>query len=153
MLKRNCLVVLLYGTLLNYLSELGVCTMPFEGGQHQNPASIQYHSSAIWLSLYKAGCLSEETFSGAETHYRVLHNASLNYSELFEVVYHHQIKDEEDFHMLPGFKNFQKLAKNQLLAYEGQKEIRCNNNGYLFMPLYQSHGKDGFFIIRKSKPD
>ena len=54
--------------------------------------------------------------------------------------------------MQPGFVNFQQVERGQLLATDRGGEIRARENGYLFMPLYQAQGEDGFFLVREVKP-
>jgi len=51
--------------------------------------------------------------------------------------------------MLPGLKNFQSVKKNQWLANDLNGEIKAGEKGRIFMPLYQSKGNDGFFLIRE----
>ena len=51
--------------------------------------------------------------------------------------------------MIEGYKNFEEITKNELLAYSNQREIHYNIKGKIFMPLYQEKGNDGFFIISK----
>jgi succinylglutamate desuccinylase len=49
--------------------------------------------------------------------------------------------------MLPGFKNFDAIEKNQILAKNKHGDILAPYSGYILMPLYQKQGEDGFFII------
>ena len=68
----------------------------------------------------------------------------------FEIIYRHEIKKGDNFKMEPGFKNFQKIKKGQLLATSNGKEIKSEWDAYIFMPLYQSQGNDGFFVIEEA---
>jgi succinylglutamate desuccinylase len=47
-----------------------------------------------------------------------------------------------------GFKNFDKIQYGQTLAEDKNGPIYAQSNGYLLMPLYQSQGNDGFFLVR-----
>jgi hypothetical protein len=51
--------------------------------------------------------------------------------------------------MKPGFVNFQKVQKGQFLATKIHRKVTASYSGRIFMPLYQSQGRDGFFEIRK----
>jgi succinylglutamate desuccinylase len=51
--------------------------------------------------------------------------------------------------MHPGFTNFQKVKKGELLAHDNKGEIICPHVGLILMPLYQKQGEDGFFLIRE----
>ncbi|MGB0851331.1 MAG: succinylglutamate desuccinylase/aspartoacylase family protein [Bacteroidia bacterium] len=59
--------------------------------------------------------------------------------------------DTEDFTMEPGFTNFQKIYKSEVLATNQYGDILSATNGNIFMPLYQKQGNDGFFIIEPQK--
>ena len=48
-----------------------------------------------------------------------------------------------------GYSNFHRVAKGETLAHKNKKEIIAEYSGRIFMPLYQSQGSEGFFIIRK----
>ena len=54
--------------------------------------------------------------------------------------------------MKEGFVNFQRVEKGQLIASNANGEIRSPKSGFIFMPLYQSQGYDGFFIVKEIKP-
>ncbi|MEZ6093860.1 MAG: hypothetical protein R3C03_06430 [Pirellulaceae bacterium] len=47
--------------------------------------------------------------------------------------------------IIPGFAAVQ---SGQVLAFNGNEEIRAPLSGLIFMPLYQPMGNDGFFIVR-----
>lgn len=54
--------------------------------------------------------------------------------------------------MKAGFSNFQEIEKGQVLAESDGQYILAPHDGKIFMPLYQSQGNDGFFLIRKIPP-
>jgi hypothetical protein len=64
----------------------------------------------------------------------------------------HAIGAGDQFVMEPGYTNFQVVERGQLLAHDRHGEIRARENGYMLMPLYQSQGTDGFFLVREVKP-
>ena len=45
------------GSLLGYLCDLGHIGVAVEGGQHNDPATIDCHESALWIMLVAAGTL------------------------------------------------------------------------------------------------
>ena len=51
--------------------------------------------------------------------------------------------------MRPDFENFESIHKDQLLAFSDGQEIRSEQKGRIFMPLYQKQGEDGFFILKR----
>ena len=67
---------------------------------------------------------------------------------VYEILYKYELKQDDHFCMLPGFKSFDRIAKNQRLAEHNGKMVCSKEEGKIFMPLYQSQGEDGFFIIR-----
>lgn len=54
--------------------------------------------------------------------------------------------------MNSGFKSFQNIKKGTALAMSNQQQVKSAYNAKLFMPLYQSQGEEGFFIIKLIKP-
>ncbi len=49
------------GTLVQYLCELGVTTLGFEAGQHEDPASVDRAEAAIWIAMEAAGIVERGT--------------------------------------------------------------------------------------------
>ncbi len=79
---------------------------------------------------------------------KILSQAALNLPKLTEFAYKHTLKPDDDFEMLPGFNNFDKIFKVQQLANDKNGPIYASIDGYILMPLYQKQGEDGFFIIQ-----
>ncbi len=50
--------------------------------------------------------------------------------------------------MEPGFTNFQRIFKGQVLAKNNKGDVLSPVDGNIFMPLYQKQGNDGFFIVQ-----
>lgn len=139
---------LLEGTILNYAGDLGISAVAFEGGQHRSQRSVEHHVAAIWILLATAGCLTAAHVPGWEAHRALLAEAGRGLSRVFEVRFRYGIRAEEDFRMVPGYWNFRKIKRGETLAHNRAGEIRSPFDGHIFMPLYQSQGNDGFFIIR-----
>lgn len=140
------------GTLLNYINELGHAALGFEAGQHAAPIAVKNHEAAIWSALVTAGCLPPEHVPSWRGLQRTLRESSRGLPLALEVCYRHEIRPADQFVMVPGFVNFQHLEQGELLAHDKHGEVRAPETGYLFMPLYQAQGEDGFFIVRAIKP-
>ncbi len=138
----------LNGPLLSYINEMGYVAFGYEGGQHDSPLAYKNHKSFIYLSLLYTGCYAESNSNISEHHQWLVTNCKIP-KRFFEIVYHHRIKDHEKFKMLPGFVNFQRIHKNEELAWNTNHKINAPRSGKIFMPLYQGKGEDGFFIIQK----
>ncbi|RLD28786.1 MAG: aspartoacylase [Bacteroidetes bacterium] len=142
----------LNGPLLSYINELGYVSLGFESGQHDEQDAITNGIAFIYLSLVFTNILSKSDVKGFNEYYNKLNNASNNVTEIFEVIYLHKIKNDEVFKMKTGFKSFETIKKGELLAISDDKEIVSKYNAKIFMPLYQTKGREGFFIIKKIKP-
>ena len=53
--------------------------------------------------------------------------------------------------MDPGFTNFQSVRRGKVLARDRTGEIKASETGLILMPLYQTLGNDGFFLVREVK--
>ncbi len=141
----------LEGTILEYLNNRGLVTFGYEAGQHYAESTVNNHEALIWLGLVNAGILKREDSAEFQRHYDVLRSATSK-PRVVEVRYRHAITDADDFSMLPGFENFQPIAKDQLLASQNSHEVLSPEKGMILMPLYQKLGEDGFFIGREIAP-
>ncbi|MEM5565687.1 succinylglutamate desuccinylase/aspartoacylase family protein [Psychroserpens sp. AS72] len=142
----------LNGPLLSYINELGYVSLGFESGQHDEKEAIDNCISFIYLALVYAEILPKETILQFQEYYNQLQKNANHLSEIFEIVYLYRIKEDEVFKMNNGFKSFQSIEKGTILATSNQQNIESTYNARLFMPLYQSKGKEGFFIIKRIKP-
>lgn len=140
---------LLDGTIMNYAGDLGICTMAFESGQHDDVESIHNHVAAIWLFLAGAGSIARKDVPNLASHELRLINTCKSLPRVFEIKYRCGIQAGEGFRMEPGYENFHPVSRGELLARNKNGEIHSHLSGNIFMPLYQSLGNDGFFIIRK----
>lgn len=140
------------GTILNYINDLGYAALGFEAGQHDALTSIENHEAIIWLSLAFIGCLSPNDIPDMASLRKRLIRASRGLPRFLEVRYRHAIAESDEFAMDPGFRNFHPVKKNQAIAKDRTGEVKTNEAGFLFMPLYQKLGDDGFFLVREVKP-
>ena len=140
------------GSLIQYLDQYhGWTTLAFEAGQHNDDASYHRHIAAIWIALIEAGCIAENEIPDPDyREYRDFLRESMSHlPNIFQVVYRYAIQPDEHFVMEPGFCNFQPIEKGQLLAKSNGKPVFSHRDGFIFMPLYQAKGDDGFFIIEE----
>ncbi|MDX1685064.1 MAG: succinylglutamate desuccinylase/aspartoacylase family protein [Saprospiraceae bacterium] len=121
----------------------------FESGQHRDPLSTNRAIAAVTNCMRIIGCVDAEAVENR--HDELLTTFSRNLPKVTKLAYCHRITEEDDFHMLPGFRNFQKIKKGQLLAHDINGPIYAPKSGYMLMPLYQSQGEDGFFIIKGTR--
>jgi succinylglutamate desuccinylase len=140
------------GTTLNYMNDCGYLAVGFEAGQNEAPASIESHEAAIWTLLITTGCLPRRYAAHVTMLYEKLAQRTHTAPRIVEVRYHHAIQEGDRFVMEPGYRSFQAVQRGQLLARDRRGEIRAQEDGYLLMPLYQSQGTDGFFLVRPVRP-
>lgn len=138
----------LKGTLLSFYNNEGYISFAFEGGMIGTESVYQLHTSGLWEILDKAGCITHHDHE-AEDHYaNHLHGISRTLPEKVKVLHREPIQPGDGFRMLPGFHNFMPVKKGQVLAVNHSGKIHAPVNGLIFMPLYQSEGSDGFFVVK-----
>jgi len=140
---------IVYGCIDHYLSRIGVTGFVFEAGQHEDPASIENHEGVIWLALKEACSLDLNQISCYPECVDNFVKKNAPEQKTFEIIYRHGLEDGDKFKMEPGFENFQKIKKGELLALQNEEEIRSKWDAFIFMPLYQSQGNDGFFVVQE----
>jgi succinylglutamate desuccinylase len=137
------------GTMLDYINDRGFAAVGFEGGQHQEPGAVDHAEAALWAILIAAGCLREGEVERATSLRGVLRGRTIGIPAVVEVRYRHAITPDDQFRMEPGFVNFQPVKSGQLLAHDRSGEILAHETGRILMPLYQTQGSDGFFLVRE----
>lgn len=138
------------GTLLSYINDIGHVGLAYEAGMHRTENSLEKHRSFVWYSLIKTGLIKESDLPfDVEYHY---HNLGRDWSnelpQAFKIISRYKIGEDENFHMEPGYDNFQRIRAGEVLANNEDGEILSPYDGHIFMPLYQEEGEDGFFIVR-----
>lgn len=142
----------LNGPLLSYINQLGYVSLGFESGQHDAFSAITNNIAFVYLALVYSGILEEQAVINFSKYHEQLKLQANNKNDVFEVVYLHSLKKNEDFKMLNGFKSFEPIKKGTKLAMSNNLEITSPYNAHIFMPLYQRRGAEGFFIIKPIKP-
>lgn len=143
------------GTLLEYFGERGLVSVVLEGGQNQDPRTIDQHESAVWLVLVTAGLLQVHQVPDYAFHRARLSQTGSGLPSVVEVLYRHELAKGEDFRMLPGLWSFQAIEKDRLLAHSGnnaERQVLAPFGGVLLMPRYQGQGLDGFFMGKSIHP-
>ena len=138
------------GPLLSYINEQGYLAIGFESGQHTAKEAVDNSIAFMWLSLVYGGALKRADVDGFEGYYRQLQNSAKENASFFEIIHRHPIAPGDKFHMLPGFRSFDVVNKGKILAEHNDKAVLALQKSSIFMPLYQSQGEDGFFLIRKT---
>ncbi|WP_031426299.1 succinylglutamate desuccinylase/aspartoacylase family protein [Flavimarina sp. Hel_I_48] len=139
---------IVYGCIDHYLSRIGVTGFVFEGGRHDSPHAVENHEGMIWIALEKACDLDLKSLSEMPKSIGKINNSQKD-QKTFEIVHRFGLEDGDTFSMEPGYENFQKIKKGELLAICNNKEIRSSWDARIFMPLYQDQGNDGFFVIKE----
>lgn len=140
------------GALMEYLAGRGHCCLTFEGGQHESEGAVDNHESLIWIALKICGLIAEDGQHEVNRHVQRLIRECSGIPTAFEIRYRHAIGPQDQFKMLPGMRNFQKVKRGQVVAYDRRGPVRSPKSGRIVMPLYQEQGEDGFFLGREFNP-
>ena len=141
---------LVYGCIDHYLSRIGVTGFVFEAGAHDDPKAADNHEGMIWLALEKACNLDLSKISTYPACVERFSKENSPDQKTFHIVHRHGLEDGDTFEMQPGYENFQKIEKGELLATHNGQEIHSDRDARIFMPLYQAQGNDGFFIVEEA---
>ncbi len=140
---------LLDGPMFSFFSELGLPAILFEAGHHEAISSFENHLAFIWLILAELKSIRKNKVPDYRRHLNILKKNTSGINKAFEIKYRYPIHPEEGFRMKEGFVNFQKIQKGETIAFNKSGRIAAKRNGYIFMPLYQPLGTDGFFIVKE----
>lgn len=137
------------GDIDHYLSRTGMTGFVFEAGQHTDKTSVENHEGVMWLALKEACGLDLSQISTYPECVDRFAEKNAPPQKTFEIVYRHGLEDRDVFEMQPGYENFQKIKKGELLAKQNGNEVKSEWDAHIFMPLYQSQGNDGFFVVKE----
>jgi succinylglutamate desuccinylase len=137
----------IHGTLMSYINDLGFPAIGFEAGKHEDERSIARTEAFLWLYLHHAGILPLKA-RDLHHHESVISGENDLGDEYYEITYHHYVEDAAKFKMKDGYYNFDTVRKGDLLAFYDDEPVYAPKNGLIFMPLYQTKGSDGFFILK-----
>ncbi len=139
---------IVFGCIDHYLSRTGVTGFVFEGGQHESKDAILYHEAMIWLALVEACGLDLKKLSTFPKAVEEL-SKQKEKQKTFEIIHRHSLKENDNFEMQPGYENFQSIEKGEFLATKNGEQVLSTWDAFIFMPLYQSQGNDGFFVVEE----
>lgn len=147
----------LQGTTLHYFRQgcfgatptTAVC---FEAGQHEASSSTSHCVSAIIRCFTAMGGFRPEDIESK--HEDLLRRNAAGLPKEGELLYHHEIKPGDAFRMREDkiYRNFDPVKKGELLAFDRHGSIYSPADAFMLMPLYQSQGNDGFFLIKELSP-
>jgi succinylglutamate desuccinylase len=143
---------LIEGTLLAYLGRHGIVGATFETGQHEEPLAVDRAEAGIWLSVVAVGLVSEGRLPEAAAARKLLQRESADRPRVLEMVYRHHIEPEDGFRMRPGYRNFQRVRRGEVVGEDVHGGVTVGLTGRILMPLYQKLGQDGFFLMREFRP-
>lgn len=137
------------GDIDHYLSRIGMTGFVFEAGQHTDKTSQENHEGVIWLALKEACGLDLSKISTYPECVDRFAEKNAPPQKTFEIIHRHGLEDSDIFEMEPGYENFQKIEKGELLAKQNGNEVKSEWDARIFMPLYQAQGNDGFFVVKE----
>ncbi len=140
----------LHNTTVPYMAEHGFIALGFEGGKIGSKETIENHRLTMWQILLQTALIEKHQIPEEVLNYQVLSDFASQLPKYLKLDYCHKIKASDRFEMMPGFKNYDRIKKDDLLAKDQHGEIRSQYDGYILMPLYQKEGSDGFFIISEA---
>lgn len=139
------------GSIDKYFSKTGMTGFTFEAGQHDSEDSLANQEAMIWLALREASELDTSAVPRFAEAIKVFEDDEAKGQTTYKILYRHGIENIEKFSMEPGFSNFEKIEKGQLLAVQDGIQVKSTWDATIFMPLYQAQGNDGFFVIEEVK--
>jgi len=137
------------GTMLNYLDNQGFHGLVFEAGQHDDPMSVTKHEAIVWLVLAETGAIPRESIPDYNAKFELLNGLSDDPHKMFEITHREGVREGEQFEMKPGFVNFQSIESGDFMGTKNGQNLHAPKDGRIFMPLYQSKGTDGYFIVER----
>jgi predicted deacylase len=140
------------GAMLDMFYERGAIAVAVEGGLHDDPAAIARLEDAVWIGLVAAGVLdAADVPELGHRHARLAADAE-GLPPVLEVRHREALSEEDEFAMRPGFRSFDHVATGRELATKNGRILYAEEDGFVFLPLYQGKGSDGYFFGRAVRP-
>lgn len=143
---------LVSGTLVGYLGLHGIVGVTFETGQHDEPLAVDRAEAGIWLAVEGLGLLAEGRAPEAAAGRKRLHRETGHLPRALEMYHRHHVTAADAFVMRAGYRNFQAVRRGEVVARDARGDVRISRGGRMLMPLYQTQGEDGFFLMREFRP-
>lgn len=142
------------GLLIDHLTaSLGCVACVIEGGQHDDPASVDVLESAAWVALQAAGMVSPDDIPG--DHARALvHASGERAGRVYDLRYRERITDAS-FEMHDGIDAHTPVHAGRAIATQAGVPVATPVRGEVFLPNRQrikKPGDDAFFIVREVSP-
>lgn len=137
----------LEGALLSFINELGYVSLGYESGQHDEVSAIKNCIDFIHFTLGLTESVNLSKSEQTILKSMVLKSGKVS-NKFYEIYYQYNIEKGNDFKMLPGFVNFQKIPKGKDFALDNDYILKAKGDRQIFMPLYQDQGSEGFYYIR-----
>ena len=138
------------GTTLQYFTSenmgFNIDSIAFEAGHHEDKLSINRAIAAIVNCMRSINMVRADDVESV--HDQILVKYSTGFPQVSELIYKHHINKGDNFTMTPGYKNFDPVKKGDLLGRDIYGDILSQFDALILMPLYQSLGDDGFFLIK-----
>ena len=140
------------GTTMHYFNhrhfDMPVTSLTFESGQHDEALSVNRAIAGIINCMRTIGVVNP--IHVENVHDRLLTEFGSGLPKVTELVTCHDITEEDEFVMRPGYQNFQWVREGEHLADDRDGPVYASSAGLLLMPLYQKQGDEGFFILKES---
>ncbi|MCA9302901.1 MAG: succinylglutamate desuccinylase/aspartoacylase family protein [Phycisphaerales bacterium] len=133
--------------------ELGCVSCVIEGGQHNDPRSIDVHEAVIWTAMDALGMLPIDAVMHDESPPLVVRGAVGEQAGcVYDIRHRHEITGE-DFAMVDSIRSGSLVhAGRTVIAHEHGVDVLAVVRGRVFLPNRQTRrriGDDGFFIVRR----
>lgn len=138
------------GTLLHYARARRWAAFGVEGGRHDDRGAVAHAAAVVALALARAGALTLDRARELEPGIAALHAVESGLPSRIDVFHRHAVESSDGFAMRPGYVNFQRIVRGEILANDVRGPITAIADGRILLPLYQGKGTDGFFIGRES---
>jgi len=139
------------GAALEWFGARGVAALAVEGGRHQHPDTVGNHEAVLWLLLARIGAVPPDV-ADVPARRACLERAVGRTPRIVEITRRHAITPADAFAMAPGFVNFDRVRRGQVLARDVRGDVRAEADRRVLLPLYQPQGDDGFFLARPVAP-
>ncbi len=136
------------GTLMDYIASFGHGAIGVEGGQNDDPDTVDCHEACIRVAIGAIGMTDSSSDPKQEEARALLVQRSKGLPRYLEINHRYAVEEDDQFVMTPGFRNFSSVDAGQILAHDRHGPIRAKESGIILFPRYQAEGADGFFLAR-----
>lgn len=136
------------GTAIQYFKKRGYEAFVFEGGTIGDEQAVFNMVDAIWKILVQLEMVNpKDVPAGVCEHSKLGYLIENNIPQNLHLSYIHHISAWEEYQTVPSLSNFNWVDEGDILAHNRNGSVKSPQSGYLLMPLYQSEGDDGYFIV------